>query len=137
MLRCQTFFRAVPEYLGDQFLSSAGAGGNCACPMRLQDPSPVLEKNHAPTRPEIISSTGAGGLEKGSYGISRLSVCEYWWLSRLGLGTALNQGPPVFPITLPTVLGATLRLSTNTVGSPNLFQEWLQIKAHRFSQSLF
>ena len=46
--------------MGDQFLSSAGTGGNCACPMRLPDPSPVLDKNCAPIGPEILSSTGAG-----------------------------------------------------------------------------
>ena len=50
----------TPPFLGDQFLSRAGAGGNCACPMRLPDPSPVLGKNRAPMGPEIISSTGAG-----------------------------------------------------------------------------
>ena len=47
------------EKLGDRFLSSAGAGGNCARPMRLPDPSPVLDKNHAPMGPEILSGTGA------------------------------------------------------------------------------
>ena len=46
--------------LGDRFLSSAGAGGNCARPMRLPDPSPVLDKNDAPMGPEFLSSTGAG-----------------------------------------------------------------------------
>ena len=46
--------------MGDQFLSSAGAGGNYARPMRLPDPSPVLDKNRAPMGPEILSSTGAG-----------------------------------------------------------------------------
>ena len=46
--------------LGDRFLSSAGAGGVCARPMRLPDPSPVLDKNCAPMGPEILSSTGAG-----------------------------------------------------------------------------
>ena len=45
--------------MGDRFLSSAGAGGNCARPMRLPDPSPVLDKNRAPMGPEILSSTGA------------------------------------------------------------------------------
>ena len=45
--------------VGDRFLSSAGAGGNCARPMRLPDPSPVLDKNRAPMGPEILSSTGA------------------------------------------------------------------------------
>ena len=28
--------------------------------MRLPDPSPVLDKNHAPIGPENLSSTGAG-----------------------------------------------------------------------------
>ena len=42
--------------MGDRFLSSAGAGGNSARPMRLPDPSPVL----GPMGPEILSSTGAG-----------------------------------------------------------------------------
>ena len=46
--------------MGDRFLSSAGAGGNCARPMRLPDPSPVLDKNRAPMGPGILSSTGAG-----------------------------------------------------------------------------
>ena len=46
------------QILGDRFLSSAGAGGNCARPMRLPDPSPVLDKNRAPMGPEIWSSTG-------------------------------------------------------------------------------
>ena len=44
--------------LRDRFLSSAGAGGNCARPMGLPDPSPVLDKNRAPMGPEILSSTG-------------------------------------------------------------------------------
>ena len=46
--------------MGDQFLSSASAGGNCARSMRLPDPSPVLDKNRAPMGPEMLSSTGAG-----------------------------------------------------------------------------
>ena len=41
------------------FLSSAGAGGECVRPMSLPDPSPVLDKNRAPMGPEILSS-GAG-----------------------------------------------------------------------------
>ena len=45
---------------GDRFLSSAGAGGDCARPMRLPDPTPVLDKNRAPMGPEISSSTGGG-----------------------------------------------------------------------------
>ena len=50
---------------------------------------------------------------------------------------APNQCPSVFPITLPTVLGDALRLSPSTVGSPDWFPEWLRIKSHRLSQSLF
>ena len=46
--------------MGDRVLSSAGAGGICARPMRLPDHSPVLDKNRAPMGPEILSSTGAG-----------------------------------------------------------------------------
>ena len=55
---------SVPRSLlgktGDRFLSSAGAGGNCARLMRLPDPSPILDKNRAPMGPEILSSAGAG-----------------------------------------------------------------------------
>ena len=54
--------------MGDRFLSSAGAGGNCARPMRLPDPSPVLDKNRAPMGPEILSSTGAGVWRKAPGG---------------------------------------------------------------------
>ena len=46
--------------MGDQFLSIAGAGGNCARPMRLPNPSPVLDKNHAPKGPEIYPLLGLG-----------------------------------------------------------------------------
>ena len=53
-------FRRLGPLLGDRLLSSAGAGGNCARPMRLPDPSPVLDKNRAPKGPEILSGTGAG-----------------------------------------------------------------------------
>ena len=56
--------------MGDRFLSSAGAGGNCACPMRLPDPSPVLDKNRAPMGPEILSSTGAGVWRKAPMAFS-------------------------------------------------------------------
>ena len=45
--------------MGDRVLSSV-AGGNSARPMRLPDPSPMLDKNRAPMGPEILSSTGAG-----------------------------------------------------------------------------
>ena len=50
----------MPFALGYQFLSSAGAGGNCARPMRLPDPSPVLDKVRAPMGPVILSSAWAG-----------------------------------------------------------------------------
>ena len=46
--------------VGDRFSSSAGAGGNWARPMRLPDPSPVLDVICAPMGPEILSSAGAG-----------------------------------------------------------------------------
>ena len=54
-----TQFFISAQNLGDRFLSSAGAGGNCARPMRLPNPSPVLDKNRAPMGPGILSSTGA------------------------------------------------------------------------------
>ena len=54
------------QNLGDQFLSSAGTERNCSSPMRLPDPSPVLDKNRAPMGPEIISSTGAGVCRKAT-----------------------------------------------------------------------
>ena len=50
--------------LGDRFLSSAGAGKNCALSIRFPDRSPVLDKNRAPMGPEILSSTGAGAWRK-------------------------------------------------------------------------
>ena len=46
--------------LGNRFLCSAGAGGSCAPPMRLPNPSPILDKNREPMSSEILSSTGAG-----------------------------------------------------------------------------
>ena len=46
--------------MGDRLLSSAGAGEICARPVRLPDPSPVLDKNRAPMGPEILCNTGAG-----------------------------------------------------------------------------
>ena len=46
--------------MGDRFLASAGAGGNCAFSVRLPDPSPVLDKNRGPMGPKFLSSTGAG-----------------------------------------------------------------------------
>ena len=52
--------------MGVRFLSSAGAGGNCACLMRLPDPSPALDKNRAPMGPDILSSAGAGVWRKAS-----------------------------------------------------------------------
>ena len=56
--------------LGDRFLSSTGAGENCALSMRLSSPSPVLDKNSAPLGPEILSSTGAGVWRKAPMAFS-------------------------------------------------------------------
>ena len=42
------------------------------------------------------------------------AVPEYCWLSRLVSGMAPNQGPSVFPIALPTVLGDTLKFERAT-----------------------
>ena len=53
-------FRPCLPPTGRPILSSAGAGGNCTRPMRLQDPCPVLDKNRAPMGPKMLSSTGAG-----------------------------------------------------------------------------
>ena len=39
--------RGVP-WVGDRFLSSAGAGGKCVLSMRVPNPSPALDKNCAP-----------------------------------------------------------------------------------------
>ena len=50
--------------MGDRFLSSAGAGKNCALSIRFPDRSPVLDKNRAPMGPEILSSTGARAWRK-------------------------------------------------------------------------
>ena len=74
MLKGQTL-KKIRTLLGDRFLSSVGAGGNCAHPMRLPHPSPVLDKSRASMGPEILSSTRAGVWKKGSYGISRLQFC--------------------------------------------------------------
>ena len=57
--------------LGDRFLSSVGAGGNCARPLRLPDPSPVLDKNREPMGTEILSSTGAGVWRKAPTSLIR------------------------------------------------------------------
>ena len=61
--------------MGDRFLSSAGAGGNCARPMRLPDPSPILDKNRAPMGPEILSSTGAGVWRKAPRAFKFIQFC--------------------------------------------------------------
>ena len=49
------------NYMGDRFLSSAGAGRGSTLPTRTPDPSAVLDKNHAPMGPKHLSNTGAGG----------------------------------------------------------------------------
>ena len=43
--------------VGDRFLSS---GENCALPMRVPNPIPVLHKNRALIGPEMLYITGAG-----------------------------------------------------------------------------
>ena len=49
--------------------------------MRLPDPSPVLDKNHAPMGPEILSSTGAGVWRKAPMAFpdssSVLDKCQF------------------------------------------------------------
>ena len=67
-------------------LSSVGAGGNCARPMRL--PAQCWIKNPAPMGPEVFSSTGAGVWRKApmafpdsSSVLDKISVCdntEFW-----------------------------------------------------------
>ena len=78
--------------MGDQFLASVGGGG-CALPMRLPDPSPVLDKNRAPMGPEILSSAGAGVWRKALMAFpdssSVLDTCE-WVLIGWVLGRSLN-----------------------------------------------
>ena len=54
------FLPRLDNSVGDRLLSCAGAEGNCSRPMRLPDPSPILDKNRAPMGPEILSGTGAG-----------------------------------------------------------------------------
>ena len=54
--------------MGDRFLSSAGAGGDCARPMRLPDPSPALDKILAPMGPEIYPVLGLGSGAPASVG---------------------------------------------------------------------
>ena len=49
---------------GRPILSSAGAGRNCARPMRLPDPSPVLDKNRASMGPEFYPVLGLGSGER-------------------------------------------------------------------------
>ena len=44
---------------------------DCAAP----NPSPILDKNRAPMRPSISSSTGAGVWRQAPKGISRLQLC--------------------------------------------------------------
>ena len=86
---------------------------------------------------------GSGVGEDSTRRVSKCSILinravpEYCWLSRLVSGMVPKRGTSVFPIALPTVLGDALRLSPNTVNSPDWFQEWFRKEAHRFSQSLF
>ena len=79
--------------MGDRFLSSAGAGGNCARPMRLPDSSPVLDKNRAPMGPEILSSTGAGVWRKASMAFpDSSSVLDKFQSARKGVLTSWRDG---------------------------------------------
>ena len=64
--------------MGDQVLSSGGARRNLAPWEVVKTPAqcPVLDKNRAPTGPEILSTTGGGAcLEEGSWGSSTLQRC--------------------------------------------------------------
>ena len=56
--------------MGHRFLSSTGTGQNCALPMKVPNPSPVMDKNRALMGPEMLSRTGLGrtGLESGISG---------------------------------------------------------------------
>ena len=46
------------EEHGSSILSSAGTGRNCALPMRVPDPGPILDEDHALVGPEIFSGLG-------------------------------------------------------------------------------
>ena len=48
------------NHLGNQCLSSAGTGKNCALPMKVPNPSPGLDKDCTPMGPEMLSNTGSG-----------------------------------------------------------------------------
>ena len=56
--------------MGDQFLSSAGTGRNCALSlslslsMKVPNPRAVLDKNLGPMGPEFLSNIGAGAWRK-------------------------------------------------------------------------
>ena len=57
--------------MGDQFLSGADTGKNCALSMRLPNPSPKVDKSRASTGcmgPEILSRTVAGVWRKAPKG---------------------------------------------------------------------
>ena len=47
-------------------------GGDCACPMRLPDPIPVLDKNCLPIGPEIYPVLGLGS------GLQLEASCLQW-----------------------------------------------------------
>ena len=105
--------RPFPEHcMGDRFLSSAGAGGNCARPMRLPDPSPVLDKNRAPMGPEILSSVGAGVWWR------LLWHCKtpvlYWINFSLRLQIQKPGNHPSNSRNFRGILGATLRMALTT-----------------------
>ena len=50
--------------MGDRLLSSAGTGKNGTLSMRVPNPSPALDKNHAPRDPEIYPVLGLGSGER-------------------------------------------------------------------------
>ena len=54
--------KGARSFMGDRFLSSAGAGGTCARPMRLPDPSPVLKKIVQPWVQKIYPELGLGSV---------------------------------------------------------------------------
>ena len=62
-------------WVEDWYLSSPGIGRNCTLPMRVQHPSPVLDKNCAAMDPEILSSTRAGVWRKAPKAFPELQFC--------------------------------------------------------------
>ena len=63
--------------MGDPLLSIAGTGKNCGLSMRLSSPGPVLDENHAPMGPEILSSTEAGAWRKAAEAFADCSSLQF------------------------------------------------------------